>query len=480
MQVLGTENYVTVDGAVHHNSSKSVGCAHELMRWATSQRPNAEGIRKTRFLIVRNTLDQLRSTTLKTIEDWFPPDLYGTFRRTERTIMYTFRLDDDTVVQSEWMLVSLDEPADVRKALSLEATGVWGNEARELHPEVVDGLLMRVNRYPSMKDGGATRAGAIFDTNMPMEDSWWAKRMEDPPKNWSVHLQPPAVLPLEQWVAKYGEDPDEAMVAEDSEGTKFAVDPAAENYVNLSPDYYPNTMQGKTPDFIRVYLRSQFGRSMAGNPVYDRTYNEDRHVTPAGSLTAVRSDNYPLCIGLDFGRTPAAVILQTTPHGFVHVLDEITSENMGIQTFVRTLLKPFLTERYPGLPHFVAPDPAGWQRSQVGETSPVDILRSEGFEIVKPGSNDPMVRVEAVEAMLSQGRLRIDGGCKVLIAGFRGKYQFKPVRSGDAMPLKNHPWSDVHDALQYACLTLDASVLGAKTRQRRPRTIKKVHSLGWT
>ena len=148
-------------------SGKSVACTHELMRWATEQAPNAEGIRKTRFLIVRNTADQLKSTTLKTIIDWFPPEVYGQYKATEKTLFYTLRLPDNTVVKTEWMLIALDTPDDVRKALSLEATGLWGNESRELHPEVVDGLLMRVNRYPSMKDGGVTRPGAIFDTNMP-------------------------------------------------------------------------------------------------------------------------------------------------------------------------------------------------------------------------------------------------------------------------------------------------------------------------
>ena len=64
---------------------KSVCCAHELMRWACDQKPNAEGIRKTRMLIVRNTADQLRSTTKKTIDDWFPPGVYGDYTATEKT-----------------------------------------------------------------------------------------------------------------------------------------------------------------------------------------------------------------------------------------------------------------------------------------------------------------------------------------------------------------------------------------------------------
>jgi hypothetical protein len=184
------------------------------------------------------------------------------------------------------------------------------------------------------------------------------------------------------------------------------------------------------------------------------------------------------------GNTPAAVIVQNTPHGFVHVLAEIISENMGIQTFVRTKLKPLLFEKFPGMSYYVAPDPAGWQRSQVGETSPVDVLRGEGFQVIKPVTNEPTLRIEAVEAMLSQTRLRVDGSCSTLIAGFRGKYKWRTTRSGDMAPVKepvkNHPWSDVHDALQYACLTLDANVLGGRAQKRSQRAIVKRSSGGWT
>jgi len=52
---------------------KSVCCLHELFRWGTEQAPNEQGERKTRFLIIRNTADQLRSTVQKSLFDWFPP-----------------------------------------------------------------------------------------------------------------------------------------------------------------------------------------------------------------------------------------------------------------------------------------------------------------------------------------------------------------------------------------------------------------------
>ena len=464
---------------------KSVCCAHELMRWACAQAPNADKVRKTRFLIVRNTADQLRSTTKKTIDDWFPPGVFGDYKASEKTYFYQLRLADGTTVQSEWMLIALDTPDDVRKALSLEATGLWGNECRELHPEVVDGLLMRVNRYPSMKDGGATRAGAVFDTNMPGDETWWQQKMDAPPKNWSTHIQPEAVLPVEDWIEKYGEDPPEAACATSADGQMYAVDPAHDNYDNLAKDYYPNTLEGKTEDFINVYLRCRYGRSLGGLPVYDKTFKPQRHVA-AAPLTPIRSETYPLCIGLDFGRTPAAIIGQLTPLGRVNILSEVIGENMGIQTFVKTLLKPHLYERYPGLPVFIAPDPAGWQKTQVGEISPVDVLVAEGYRVVRPQTNKPDMRIEAVDTLLGQSadtepRFRIDPACRTLIKGFKGGYKWKVNKQGDLTqdkePLKNE-YSHPHDALQYLALVIDGGHQGG--RKTAKREVKKASTAGWT
>lgn len=479
-----SEKYVRVlAGPI--GGGKSVCCAHELMRWACDQKPNANNVRKTRFLIVRNTSDQLKSTTKKTIDDWFPPGVYGEYKATEKTYYYRMRLADDTVVESEWMLIALDTPDDVRKALSLEATGLWGNESRELHPEVVDGLLMRVNRYPSMKDGGPSRAGAIFDTNMPGEESWWHEKMESPPKNWSIHIQPEAVLPIEDWVEKYKEDPPEDLVATDVDGNAFAVDPACDNFNNLPRDYYPNTLEGKTEDFIRVYLRSKYGRSLSGLPVYDKTFKSERHIA-TGHLTPIRSAMYPLCVGLDFGRTPAAVIGQLTPKGKVHVLSEVIGENMGIETFLRTLLMPHLFERYAGIPCYIAPDPAGWQKTQVGETTPVDVLRAKGFKVVRPKTNNPEMRIEAVDNLLTQSAdaepmFQIDPRCETLIRGFRGGYKWKTNKAGEMTearePLKNR-FSHPHDALQYMALVILGGHLGAQKAVRRET--KVVVAAGWT
>ena len=118
------------------------------------------------------------------------------------------KLPDNTEVESEWLFIALDTPDDVRKALSLETTFIWGNESRELNSEVVDGLLGRMNRYPSMKDGGPTRSCALFDTNMPDEDTWWHDKMEEPPSNWSIYKQPAAILKPAKYTERFGEEPE--------------------------------------------------------------------------------------------------------------------------------------------------------------------------------------------------------------------------------------------------------------------------------
>ena len=466
---------------------KSVCCSHELFRWMTQvQAPNTEGVRKSRFLIVRNTSDQLKSTTQKTVFDWFPPGVVGEWKVTEKTLYFDFPLPDKTRVKSEWMFIALDTPDDIRKALSLEATGLWGNECRELHPDVVDALLSRINRYPSMKDGGATRAGAIFDTNMPDMDTWWQDKMENPPKNWSIHIQPSAVITHAEYLEKYKEEPDEARCAEAHDETLYVVDPESDNYANLAPDYYPNLIPGKSQDYLDVYLRCRFGRALHGFPVYDKTFRESFHVAES-QLKPIRSEAYPVVIGLDFGRTPAAVLMQMTPMGRVHILSELVSENMGIETFLTQKLRPHLVENYSGCSFLVAPDPAGWAKTQVGEITPVDVLKKAGFRVVRPPTNRPSMRIEAVEQLLAKhidgkAAFLVDKSCTVVIRGFRYGYRWRENRKGDLEgkePEKND-YSHPHDALQYGCMIVTNGLIGGYLSSSQRREVVAVSAGGWT
>lgn len=426
---------------------KSVTCVHELVKLACGQNPNAAGVRKTRAVIVRNTADQLALTTRKTVFDWLPPGAAGVWKSVEKTFILKGDLPDGTRVESEWLFIALDTPDDVRKALSLETTFLWGNECRELHPDVVDGLLGRLNRYPSPKDGGPTRSCAIFDTNMPDEETWWWDMMENPPSNWAIFKQPPAILRKAAWVDRFGGgamtiqtmqgpltiDPDEPLL--DKDGNEWLVNPEADNVKVLNPNYYPNLIPGKTEDWLRVYLRSEYGRSLSGTPVYEKSFTADFHIAK-DTLKPIRGESYPVIIGLDFGRTPAAVFKQRDPRGRVLTLGEVTAENMGIETFINTKLNPYIANRFQGCTFVCAPDPAGFAKQQLNEMTLVDALKKAGFKCVRPPTNDPERRIQAVERLLlmqTEGKAMylIDPSCEMLIKGFRYGYRYKIKKNGE-------------------------------------------------
>ena len=66
-------------------SGKSVGCCVKIFLIALNQVPAKDGIRHTRFVVVRNTRDQLNDTTLKTWQKWFPDGNLGRYKISDRT-----------------------------------------------------------------------------------------------------------------------------------------------------------------------------------------------------------------------------------------------------------------------------------------------------------------------------------------------------------------------------------------------------------
>ena len=102
-------------------SAKSESCCIEIFRRAILQEKNKEGIRKSRWAVIRNTNPQLRTTTIKTWLDWFPEDKWGDFAW---SVPYTHFIRKGDL-EIEIIFLALDRPEDVKKLLSLELRGVW-------------------------------------------------------------------------------------------------------------------------------------------------------------------------------------------------------------------------------------------------------------------------------------------------------------------------------------------------------------------
>jgi hypothetical protein len=440
-------------------SGKSYACAAEIMMRAVQQKPSpVDGIRYTRFVIVRNSYPELKTTTIKTWQDLFPENTFGPMLWTP-PITHHIRLpsrEGASGIDCEVIFLALDQPKDVRKLLSLELTGAWVNEARELPKAVIDGLTHRVGRYPTKRDGGATWHGIWLDTN-PMDDDHWYFRMAEKEKMtgayaWKFYRQPGGVIEVSP--GDLPENP-EANDHIFSSGRWWKLNPKAENISNLPPGYYQQMLLGKNLDWIRCYAEGQYTYVQEGKPVWSE-YDDN---LMSGEVDY--DPSIPLQVGLDFGLTPAAVIGQRLANGRWIVLHEIVTFDMGLERFGQQLLAE-LNARFPKAQLMVWGDPAGMQRDAIYEVTAFDHLRTLGLRAQPTPSNDFKVRREAGAAPMQRlinGKpgLIVNTQCKLLRKSLAGGYHFKRVSVGAGQerfrdsPNKNEH-SHVGDAFGYLLL----------------------------
>jgi hypothetical protein len=399
------------------------------------------GIRHTKHLILRNTMAQLKSTVKPMMTTWFETLVLrrmGVWKLTDQIFEARFRLPDNTVVLSEFMLMAADTPDDVRRLLSLEVSDAWIEEGREVEEDIVSGLTGRVNRFPARLAGGVTQPGVIVSTNAPPIGGYWHKLMTEPPENWDIFMQPPALL---------------------DDG---ALNPQAENLENLAPDYYDNIVDGKSEEWVNVYLKNKFGQGDSGKPVYRESFKKSFHAKK-GLRPVVQSQ--PMVIGSDNGLTAGAVFLQQDPRGRINGLGEAyvpNGQTMGYESFLDRILIPKLAAEFPQFKReniIFAIDPACWQRSQIDEKTIAAAILQRGFKTWKPPTNDPERRIQSVESLLSRA---IDGGAGLLLDeekcphsintlewGYRWKKKPDGIVSTE---VEKNFWSHQGDGIQYGCM----------------------------
>lgn len=406
-------------------SGKSVACVIEMWKLAHLQEPNEEGIRKTRFAVIRNTYRELLDTTMETFFDWIPQDL-GQYSVLNSKFVVDAPLPDGTSIHTEFLFRALDKPADIKKLLSLEITFMFLNECREIPKAVLDMGIGRCGRYPSMRDGGATRWGVIMDTNPPDSDHWFHKLFETTrPINHAIFHQPA------------GDGPD------------------AENVKNLPKGYYENMAIGKDDEWVKVYVKGKYGFVGDGLPVIPE-FHDAVHV----SEDVMEFIGNVLYIGIDFGRTPAAVFAQEI-NGQVQVVDEITTFGIGATHFSK-IVRERIKGHYPADIEIIATgDPAGDNPGEQVDDTCIDIMNNAGVPTDPAHTNNFTTRREAVaislQTLTMQGvpQLIISPQCEFLRKALTGGYKYKRMQvSGEKFQNKpdKNKYSHVADALQYLML----------------------------
>jgi len=423
-------------------SGKSTGCSMELMVKGQGQEPDLDMRRHTRFAVIRNTYRELEDTTLKTWLRWFPEDHFGVFNYNKMRHMIRWR-----DLEMEVLFRALDRPGDVRKTLSLELTGAWVNEAREVPFSIIEALGDAVGRYPPVVNGkgGPTWQGILMDTNSPDSFNWWYRLSEKEkgklnPEMWEFFNQPGG------------------LIERDGE---FYPNPEAENLLNLKVpskiNYYMFKKEGKTLDHIRIYYCNQYGFIVEGRPV---------HPEFVDAVHVAKEILYPvpdrvIYIGIDFGLTPAALFGQRLVDGRWIVFEEVISEHMGTARFADMLL-PVMNGKYKGFKFQIYGDPAGDNESETDERTPFQILAAKGIKADKAWrNNDTTIRRESLRAPLLRlidGRpgFLLSPTCEVTRHALKGGFHYRRIQVSGVekyheKPEKNQ-YSHPAEACEYMCL----------------------------
>ena len=452
--VPGTLFYDWIVGPL--GSGKTTADFMKLIYMAQLQARGADGTRKTRCAIVRNTAPQLKDTTMKSWFNWFEPGVAGTWHATDK--IFDLKFGD---VECEVMFRALDTAEDVARVLSLELTFAIVDEFREVPRPIIDALSGRLGRYPSKRHGGATNHGMWGASNPGTEDVWWYEHLHDPKISETIQLYGPT---RELHLAKLRNRPASGIT------TRYfhqpgGMSPHAENLENLPPyehgnrSYYINQCVGKTPSWIKQYVDAEWGFSASETPVV-KTFSADLHVAKS---TIKFTPMLKLVGGMDPGLAGTRVTFgQEDLYGRLLVMGEVGATGMGVSRFIHEKLRPYLNTYFPDADFVLAPDPASANRSQVSETTSVLIELRKYFQIKLETNNHLAPRIEAIEHFTSRNTeagpaLVIDKQmCPNLCRALAGGWRYEKVkRSSMDDEFKPAPEKNAHshdgDSFGYLC-----------------------------
>jgi hypothetical protein len=494
-------------------SGKSVFNLMEIVFCAIRQRPDRNGVRLSRWLIVRETYSQLTDSVIKSIKQWYP-DEWGkvTMRSNTPEAVYRFKTPgkqvydqwgnpaidknggliyewDGTWVNLEILFRAVGSEDDISKLDSVEFSGAWLNEVGDINRAAVMKVIERVGRYPSpaevphvfncaeedaldgdgeyRKDailvrGGCTFPTTVMDLNPPDDGHWiipwfeagYAEGGVD--ANGEERLGPKKSMFIKQPAAVY------ETVDEDTKEITYHLNPKADNLINLTENKYADQLAAllSVKDYatIESRLMMRYRTSFSGRAVWPM-FDAEEHIAAEPLEPHYGTD---VLIGYDTSGINPAVVMGQFYKGCLEIQYAAYGVDIGMQEFFEVFIQQTLASKYPGCRAFAICDPADPSNPVTG-VSPVNQLIAWGLHAIPaPGHNAFKPRVEAVATMLSaRNRIKFSPELTEMVDAMRGKYKYAEARVGGSgekvyqnRPDKRatRPYSDLADALQYLCI----------------------------
>lgn len=360
-----------------------------------------------RWMMIRDTWENLRDTTLVEFMDWFRP--MGEWKANEKSFYWKVG-EMRGIVQFR----GLDEEKDAHKLQSRPLAAFGMDEPA-----------------PAAESGGI--AQMIFDTAMTrlrQKDMKWyvAKLAANNPdeSHWTYKKFIKPGTP--GYVCHQTEDP--------------------ENLANLPDDYYETIRNAFADrlDLVDRFVLGKYGFQRRGRPVTP-AWNDDLHLGEVGPVPGV-----DLHLLWDFGLTPVVLITQFAPDGHWNFIEALQGEDIGTIEHIEENVRPTLTSRYGGYNFNHIIDPAGEYRDQTSSAnSPAAAIRAylggaviQGPEAIEAGV-DPLNYI--LGRVLNDGRgvIQVDDERSIpLWHALRGGWHYPQHSNGiiGSKPVKNmasHP-----------------------------------------
>lgn len=349
MQVLDNNNYVTIDGAIHHNSGKTwVGCSSLCDKsWEFPKVPLG---------YFAPTYPQIRDIFFPTIDevafDWgLKTKIYESNKEVD---IYYGRQYRSTIICR-----SMEKPQTIvgfkiGHALIDELDVMPTVKARQAWRKIIARMRFKQAGLLNGIDVATTPEGFKFT--------------------------------YEQFVKEANSTPAKRALYGMIQASTY------DNEANLPDDYISSLYESYPPQLISAYLRGQFVNLTSGAvyPDFDRKLNHtDEEIEPLE----------PLIIGMDFNVLKMAAVVYVIRDGKPLALDEM----VGVRD--TPTMAQLLIERFPLHEMTVIPDAAGQAKSSKNSSeSDHQILRDKGFRVEVDGTNPAIKdRINAVNALILNG-----------------------------------------------------------------------------
>jgi hypothetical protein len=466
-------------------SGKTTGLMHLILERAARMPQTDGGDAYYKCLFIRRTYSDLKKTTYAkwrdTVRDFPIIKRNSTAPMSEIIAMHNGR--NTCYANAEFL--SLDRLDDQQKLRSFDVTDVFCNEFEGLPHELMQLSYERAGRYPDKnlflnlfrethcdkcdkretcdKDVNNCR---IFDDWSPYERYLFGDTNPPPDAHWLPEIEGT----MEKQREKRTDSSEENLYADyeifhqppallqDKNGEWYE-DPNAENAKYMRKNYWLDMLRNKGLAYALIFACGKYGIISLGMRVYGKSFIESLHVVDEISV----QENEQIIIGLDHGfLSPAATVLQFVDFQ-KRVLFSISKSLCDVDELIVDHVMPELRRRagdkISTLKIVITDDPANTLHGR-------QKLQNHGYTCYPAKTNNIELRIGAVKNNLNRmtdGKPNIifdKGGCGQLIDGFLGNYYYERVqtlsKNGEIeyknLPKKNHPHSDIHDSLQYACL----------------------------